>query len=69
MEQTSVDLCLLLAPLHDGHWKHLAYVHMASRFSGEVMVKGYQAIKDSWATVLGKEMLARGKLTTGLIFS
>ena len=62
VEPTSVDLCLLLAPLHDGQSTHLGkYKDQTEKvsfiISVEAMVKGYQAYKDSWAAVLGEEML------------
>ena len=41
---------------------------LSSWFSSEVMAKGYQAYRDSWATVLAKKCLAWGKLATGSIF-
>jgi len=62
MEQTSVDLCLLLALLYDGQSMSLAKIQ---RVNGGI--KGYQAYKDSWAAVLGEKCHARGK-ATGLMF-
>ena len=56
-----MDLCLLLAPLHDGQSTHLGkYKDQTEKvsfiISVEAMVKGYQAYKDSWTTVLSEEM-------------
>lgn len=50
MEQTSVDLCRLLAPMHDRELTHFAYKYkwkgLISSFSAEGIMKGYQAYKD-----------------------
>lgn len=57
VEQTLVDLCLLLALLQNGQSIHLVSTkskqrRCASLFSVEAMVKHYQVYKDSWAAVV-----------------